>query len=261
MSQDLGYLSFRLPVIPAVVRDLTDNLMPRHSSLGTLRRHKDILTDLRVVRYDKSIVLIALVIDTDDLLHASCQDLYDLCLLASAVLPRTVPWQQRYPDCILMKSPVHKILRNVQILIPSFDLHEPETFWMAGKSPDQLLIWMFRLDKFSLLGERELSLRQQLVQEAVQLSPVLLRDLQHDCKLLLFHRYIKLRWYQIHDHFLSLIWHFTPFFYGGCISFKHTQSQCSLAPDYEKTLLYKRVFRGFILNIFKNLYSKQSQAA
>ena len=86
MAQNLCNLSLRLSVIFPIIRNLTDHLVTRHCAFGTLRRHKNILVNLRVVRDDKTKVFIRLIIDSHNLLHASCKNLDYLRLLTPAIL-------------------------------------------------------------------------------------------------------------------------------------------------------------------------------
>ena len=135
MSQDLHDFALRALCIRAVSGDLHYDLMSGHGSLRPLLRHENILCYLRVIRDDKAEITLGLLIGSHHLGHSPGNDTKDLRFLSFAGLRR----QKCHFHGVLMECSALLVLRNEQILVPSFHFHKSKTFGIADKSSCQHL--------------------------------------------------------------------------------------------------------------------------
>ena len=153
MSQDLYDFTLRTLRIRAVSGDLHHDLMSGHGSLRPLLRHENILCYLRVIRNDKTEITLGLLIGSHHLGHSSGNDANDLRFLPFTGLRR----QKCHFHSVLMECSTLLVLRNEQILVPSFHFHKSKAFGIADKSSCQHLT--VGLHIFSFYGQGQLSFR------------------------------------------------------------------------------------------------------
>ena len=153
MSQDLHDFALWALRIRAVSGDLYHDLMSGHGSLRPLLRHENILCYLRVIRDDKAEIALRLLIGSHHLGHSSGNDANDLRFLPFTGLRR----QKCHFHGILMECSTLLVLRNEQILVPSFHFHKSKAFGIADKSSRQNLT--VGLHIFSFYGQGKLSFR------------------------------------------------------------------------------------------------------
>ena len=153
MSQDLHDFTLRALRIRAVSGDLHHDLMSGHGPLRPLLRHENILCYLRVIRNDKAKITLGLLIGSHHLSHTPGNDADNLRFLAFAGLRR----QKCHFHGILMECSTLLVLRNEQILVPSFHFHKSKAFGIADKSSCQNLT--VGLHIFTLNGQGKLSFR------------------------------------------------------------------------------------------------------
>ena len=153
MSQDLHDFALWALRIRAVSGDLYHDLMSGHGSLRPLLRHKNILCYLRVIRDDKAEIALRLLIGSHHLGHSSGNDANDLRFLPFTGLRR----QKCHFHGILMECSTLLVLRNEQILVPSFHFHKSKAFGIADKSSCQHLT--VGLHIFPFYGQGKLSFR------------------------------------------------------------------------------------------------------
>ena len=153
MSQDLHDFALRALRIRAVSGDLHHDLMSGHGSLRPLLRHENILCYLRVIRNDKAEITLGLLIGSHHLSHSPGNDTKDLRFLPLAGLYR----QKCHFHGILMECSALLVLRNEQILVPSFHFHKSKAFGIADKSSCQHLT--VGLHIFPFYGQGKLSFR------------------------------------------------------------------------------------------------------
>ena len=201
MSQYLYNLSFRFSVILTVICYLTYYLMPRYCSFRTFCRYKNISTYFLVIGNYKTIILIAFVKCTNNLLHASGYDFHNLSFLSLSMLNR----QERNFDCILMKGSVNTVLRYIEVIFSALYFYKAKALGMTDKSSHQSLRCMFCFYEFAFFSNTDLALIQKFIQDTIQFTSVFLGYLQHNCKLLFFHRNIEFFPHQIKYYFLTLV--------------------------------------------------------
>ena len=153
MSQDLHDFALRALCIRAVSGDLHYDLMSGHGSLRPLLRHENILCYLRVIRNDKAEITLGLLIGSHHLSHSPGNDTKDLRFLPLAGLYR----QKCHFHGILMECSALLVLRDEQILVPSFHFHKSKAFGIADKSSCQHLT--VGLHIFPFYGQGKLSFR------------------------------------------------------------------------------------------------------
>ena len=153
MSQDLHDFALRTLRIRAVSGDLHHDLMSGHGPLRPLLRHENILCYLRVIRNDKADITLGLLIGSHHLSHSPGNNTKDLRFLPFAGLHR----QKCHFHGILMECSTLLVLRNEQILVPSFHFHKSKAFGIADKSSCQNLT--VGLHIFPFYGQGKLSFR------------------------------------------------------------------------------------------------------
>ena len=135
MSENLCHSAFRLMLFVPVRDQLHHYLMPGHRAPGTLLRHEDIGPQPAVIRYHEAEIL-TLLPGAHHLFEPPFQHLNDTCFLT---LPLSAGQQHDlYP--VLMKSAAPFVLRNIQIVVPAFHLHEAKPSGSTGIDPHQPVI-------------------------------------------------------------------------------------------------------------------------
>ena len=153
MTDNLYNPSFRTSAFLAVRSQFNYNFMPVYSFFWLTLWNKNVLKNSLVIRNDKAEITLGLLIGSHHLGHSPGNDTDDLRFLSFASLRR----QKCHFHGILMECSTLLVLRNEQILVPSFHFHKSKAFGIADKSSCQHLT--VGLHIFPFYGQGKLSFR------------------------------------------------------------------------------------------------------